>query len=138
MLEEGYAAPRQHALNRAVRVAQHPGLDHDVRPLPSEQFAGLIQRLSALQLLEHIGIAGLGHFAGDPFPADKQGIPIQPRGSLFALRQPESVLDKPARVRIELAQGDGVLAAVGQANQAKRLGGFKAICALVDPVGVFS
>ncbi len=92
------------------------------------------QGLAALQELGDEGIARGRHLALGPVGGDDQGVVVDPLGPVLAFRQVEAALDEPGRLGVELAHLDGVLAAIGERDEAIAVGRLQALRALVDPV----
>ncbi len=131
--EEAERAGDQRHPAPGLGVEQAGRRDLHVLGHTAEHLLGRLERLAALQQLDHEGIAGLGHGAGAPLAADRQGVLVQPGHVLLAARQEETALDEAGRGQVELARLDGVLAAVGQGNQAEPLLGLEAAGPLPDP-----
>jgi hypothetical protein len=97
-------------------------------------FGRLRQRLAALQRLDDEGIARLRQRPRAEIGGDQQGVAIQPFEAVLALGQDEAAIDEGLGGQVELAHDNGVLAAVGQADQAAGFIRGQAVGALPDPV----
>src|SRR6185312_5912699 len=92
------------------------------------------QRLSPLQPLDDVRIAGSAELAGIPLAADQKRILVDPSDALLALGKDEAVVDEFVRPEVELADRDRVLATVGEVDQAAVFRWTHAIGALPHPV----
>jgi hypothetical protein len=74
---------------------------------------------------------------GPKVGGDQERVGVEPVDAVLAFGDVEAAGDEGFRHRVELADDDGVLAAIGEADEAAGFGGADAVGALEDPVGVF-
>ncbi|MNJ40241.1 hypothetical protein D3C77_351310 [compost metagenome] len=133
-------AAEQHRLDRPGLVAQHHGGDAvaAVALLAAIDLGRLRQGLAARQGFDDVGIARLRQAARAEVRGDQQGVAVQPRDAVLALGDDEAApvlwSDEGLGRQVELADRDGVLAAVRQVDQAAGLVRRQAVGALEHPV----
>ena len=117
-VEEVYGADED-GCGVTLRIVQNSHGDEDVGVLCAVDLFCGVERLSAPELFDDEGIAGFGHGAGTPVACDEEVILVEPGDVLFGFGQGEAVGDEGSGAEVELAEGDGVFAASGEAGEAE-------------------
>jgi hypothetical protein len=114
--KERHAAPNELDA-MAVTVSASGGRHADIGLRAARDLHRARQRFSALEALDHERIPRCGERAGLPFARDEQRVLRRPRDRLLAARKHETARHERCAREIELANRDGVFAAVRQADQ---------------------
>ena len=135
--EEVQPAHGAGGVDHAGIVAQHQRPGPGVVGGAAIDLARLVERLAALELLDDERIAGLGHRPRAPLAGDEDGVLVDPGHFLLALGKRKAAVDERLGDGVEFAHDIGVLAAVGQHQEAAALVGREAVGALEHPIGLF-